>query len=315
VSLTLTAADDPSAPYILLGDSTDGDWLARRALGVGASEAAMMLGHHPKHGEGGPAILWAQKTGRQDPESLDDVEFVQWGHVMEPVIVEQYSLPRYAGRRVEKVRAQLQSTVHPWALCTLDAWTWHPKHGRIPLEVKNVGLYQADRWADHPPVEMWWQLQHQMLVTGAPMASIAACIGGNALAWEDVPRDDHAQQLLAKKGAEFWACVDEDRVPLHVPTLASVRALYPAGAESGLVQLTGETWLDLDLELQEAQATHKAAEKTIDRLKALISDAIGQHESGVLDDGTTYTNKTTTRRSYTVEEKSYRVLRRKKGKG
>src|SRR5690606_33418498 len=131
-------------------------------------------------------------------------------------------------------------------IASLDAWTCHPEHGWVPLEAKTASPWVADRWSDSPPIEYWWQVQHQILVTGAPAGALAVLVGGNSLWWELIPRDDDAQRVLATKGAEFWRCVQEDRVPVHVPTLASVRALYPAGVESGLVQLNGGEWTDLD---------------------------------------------------------------------
>ena len=304
----------PAEPFDVVGQGDDPDWLDRRLTGVGASEVAMMLGHHPKHGEGGPAVLWSWKTGRQEPEDLDEFENIQWGHIMEPVIVEQYGSTRYADRRVEKTRQQLRSKAHWWALCTLDAWTWHPRHGRIPLEVKNVGSYQAERWAAGVPIEMWWQLQHQMLVTGSPCASIAACVGGNSLWWEDVASDGRSQEILVAKGAEFWRCVCEHRVPLHVPTLASVRALYQPGRESGTVQLTGGAWLELDDRVEELKREEKTARKERDELEARLADAIGDHETATLDSGVAYTRRTQTRRETVIPASSFRVLRRKKGR-
>ena len=311
----MNAAEQIAHPFEVVGAGDDKDWQGRRLLGVGASEAAMMLGLHPRHGEGGPAVLWAWKTGRQEPEPLDDLEFIQWGHVMEPVIVEQYSTRRYSGRRVEKTRDQLRSLVHGWALCTLDAWTWHPEHGRIPLEAKHVAGYQAERWVDGPPIEMWWQLQHQMLVTGTAMSSIAACVGGNALWWEDVPRDEGAQRTLIARGAAFWSCVREDHVPLHVPTLASVRALYPVGSESGAVQLTGDGWTAVDARLCEVKQQLRSLEEERASLEAKIKDAIGNHAAASLDDGVIYTHKTQRRAEVTTPACEFKVMRRKAPKG
>lgn len=307
----MSAARHIREPFEAVGAGDDADWHERRKLGVGASEAAMMLGLHPRHGEGGPAVLWAWKTGRQDPEPLDDLEFIQWGHIMEPVIVEQYGSPRYSGRRVEKTREQLRSIEHPWALCTLDAWTWHPEHGRIPLEAKNVSSFQAHRWIDGPPIEMWWQLQHQMLVTGTACASIAACVGGNALWWEDVERDPEAHRILASKGAEFWRCVNEDRVPLHVPTLASVRALYPVGQESGAVQLNGSEWANLDERLCSLKSEIRNLESERKKLEAQIADAIGNAEAATLETGVVYTYRTQSRAETTIPASEFKVLRRR----
>lgn len=299
----------------VIGFGNDDGWRERRLSGVGASEAAMVLGLDPRHEEGGPAVLWAWKTGRAEPEDLDGIEFIEWGHRMEPVIVAAYSEDRYAGRPVRKTREHLRSVAHPWALATLDAWTRHPVHGWIPLEAKNVSGWMADRWVDGTPVEMWWQLQHQMFVTGTPCASIAACVGGNALTWEDVDRDPVAQAKLAQHGAAFWRCVEEDRVPLHVPTLASVRAIYPVQHETGSVQLTGDEWTELDERLVAIKAEAKELRAERDEIEARLKDAIGPLEEALLPSGARYSNRTQERAETTIKSSTFRVLRRHKAPG
>lgn len=311
----MTAAPAIDLPYDVIGSVSDADWANRRRSGIGASEAAIMIGEHPRHGEGGPAELWVWKTGRGEPDDLDELENVQWGHRMEALIIEAYGEQRYAGRKVRRSGAHLRSRKHPWALATLDGETLHPDHGWIPLEAKNVGAYQAERWVDGVPVEMHWQLQQQMLVTEAPMASIAACVGGNALWWEDVPRNDAAQQVLIETGARFWKCVRDDVVPLHVPTLRSVKALYPAGFEGGLVQINGSEWRALDEELEAIKREQRETDKRREKIEAQIRNAIGEHASGLLDSGVTYTLKTQKRAAFAVAASEFRVLRRKAPKG
>ena len=298
-----------------VGFTSDPDWHARRRKGIGSSEIAMVLGRHPKHGEGGPAVLWAIKTGHHEPEDLDGLEFIRWGNRMERVIIEAYGTPEYSGREVRASGEQFRSRRHPWAQTTLDGWTRHPKHGWIPLEVKNVGAHAVERWLHSAPIEMWWQCQMHSFVLGAPAASLAACIGGASLMWEDIPADADAHRLIATKGAEFWRCVQENRVPLHVPTLASVRALYQPGEESGTVQLSGDEWADLDADLRSAKEDEKDARTRREQLEAKLCDAIGNHECAVLDDGTTYTRRTQSRKQVTIPASSFRVLRRKKTKG
>lgn len=308
----MTAVPAIGLPYEVIGSVTDKDWAARRRLGVGASEAAIMVGEHPRHGEGGPAELWVWKTGRGEPEDLDELENVQWGHRMEALVIEAYGEERYAGRPVRRSGQHLRSRAHPWALATLDGETLHPEHGWIPLEAKNVGSYQAERWVDGVPVEMHWQLQQQMLVTGKPMASIAACVGGNALWWEDVPRSDTAQEILIEVGRRFWESVRRDVVPLHVPTLRSVKALYPAGFESGLVQIVGADWTALDEEIEKIKQSARALEKRREQIEAQLRNAIGDHAEGLLDSGVTYSLKTQKRAEFTAPASEFRVLRRRK---
>lgn len=306
------SAAEQRQPYEVIGQVGDDDWKARRATGVGASEAAIMLGVHPWHGEGGPAELFAWKTGRSDrPDRSSMDELAHWGHVLEPVVIAQYATQRYANRRAWPSGDHLRSTEHPWALATLDGWTEHPVHGVIPLEVKTVNAFITEKWEDSTPIEYWWQVQHQLLVTGAPCGSIAALVGGHQLWWEDIPRDEMAIRRLSVKGDEFWRCVEEERVPVHVPTLLSVSALYPPGCETGRVQLTGDNWRRIDDRLGAIKDAQRQLKAERDALEAELKDAIGARAEAVLDDGVTFTLKTQRRSETVLPASEFRVLRRK----
>ncbi|EAZ99941.1 hypothetical protein MELB17_16308 [Marinobacter sp. ELB17] len=67
---------------------------------------------------------WMVKTGRDailpKPDSDDPSSPVYWGHVLEPIVAEQYS--QQTGRKVRRVNAVLQHS-HPdkhWMLANLD---------------------------------------------------------------------------------------------------------------------------------------------------------------------------------------------------
>lgn len=298
--------------FEVVGVNDDPGWAARRREGVGSSDAAMMMGRHPRWTGGGPAVLWAWKTQRDEPDDLSEAEFVRWGHRMEPVIIAAYADEEYSGRPGLPLRVQLRSTRHPWAMCTLDGCTIQPEWGWCPLEAKNVGSYQAERWVDGVPPEMFWQLQQQILVTGSGGAVIAACVGGNALWWEDVARDEKAQRALVQDGARFWQCVERDEVPMYTPTLASCRALYrEERPELGVRPLHGNEWLELAEERESLAAAVKSSQARLAEINAAMRDAIGHHDGALLDDGTTYTCRTTRRSNGT----SFRMLRRSKKRG
>mgnify|MGYP003042672878 CR=1 FL=1 len=228
---------------------------------------------------------------------------------METTIIEAYGSAEYSGREVRASGEQFRSLAHPWALTTLDGWTRHPVHGWIPLEVKNVGSFAADRWVDSVPIEMLWQCRWHALVLDAPCVTIAACVGGSSLMWEDIPRDPEADRILRERGHEFWRCVKEDRVPLHVPTLASVKALYP-GPESGRVLLSSEEWAPVDARLREIKDAQRSLEKERDALEAKLKNAIGDHEVAELGDGVSYSLRSQTRKEVVQPESTFRVLRR-----
>lgn len=287
------------------------EWLQRRLEGVGASEVAGLLGHGRS-----PLQLWALKTGRLEPDSLDDVEFVRWGHVLEPIILSEYQAPYYSGRMARRNGWLVQSTAQPWAMCTLDGWTNHPEHGLIPLEIKTTNAFNAEDWAEGAPPKYHWQLAHQMLVTGTPAASIACLIGGQRLVWADVERDPVDEERILEAGDTFWQHVVDDTPPPTDGSRGSAKALaamYPRHIEGKSVQLNGVMG-ELDAQLIGVKSQLKALESERRKIENELRAAIGDAETAFLPDGTRYTLKTQTRAAHEVAASTFRVLRRKGAK-
>lgn len=70
------------------------EWLAFRKTGIGASEAAAVLGYSNTTSN---VDLWEQKVGLQEPKNLDDLERVQYGLKAEKYRVGLFAL-QYADR-------------------------------------------------------------------------------------------------------------------------------------------------------------------------------------------------------------------------
>lgn len=308
---------NPPIPYRRTGahSSNRGPWLRERSRGIGASEAAALMGESPWET---PADLWAAKLVHA-PRDLG--EFADWGLRLEDAIATAYSEPRYSGREVVRDCEIIVSTEHPWALATLDAWTDHPEFGRIPLELKTTSAYSADEWAAGVPRHYWWQCQHQALVTGAPMVAVACLIGGQQLVWDDVERDDEAIARLVNRGRRFWEAVVSARESGDVTppewvemTSEAARKLWPSPDADEEVELP-TSLLDLDMERAALCAEIKRRAERKDAIDEAIKTAIGKHGRGRLASGVVYTWTEQRRRAYTVEESSTRVLRRKAPKG
>jgi putative phage-type endonuclease len=287
-------------------------WLDARKLGFGASDAASIMGV----GWNSPSELWAIKRGVMEADNLDDNEMVHWGNVLESVVATQYATPKYAGREVELSGVMYQSEQHPQMLATLDAWTEHPVHGRIPLEIKTVTQYRAEDWAEGPPEKYWWQVQQQILVTDTPMASIACLIGGQQLVWCDVERDEFALRRLVAEADKLWTAVLNSDAPPYDPSEGGKRVLghvYPLHSDSEVV-LPGEFMTLADeLEMVKAQAKEANARRTAieNAIRLEMKDA----ERATLANGARFTLKTQTRPASTSKESSFRVLRFKAPKG
>lgn len=289
-------------------------WLALRRSGIGGSEIAAVLGISPWSSA---FSVYAEKIG--EAVATPDNEQMKWGRILEPVVAAEAAAEiREAISSVGRMRLSgdmLRSVEHPVLLATLDAVLEDDAGTPLPLEVKVTA--RAGDWHDGVPAHYAVQVQHQLAVTGAPRAYIAALIGGNRLVWEEVPRnEDFILGTLIPAARKFWQRV-EDRIPPAADgseaTKAALAALYPR--DTGEVIALPGHFLDLDAErqtLSEQIASHKAR---LDAINNEIRAALGDASVGVLPDGTRYSCKWQERRSYTVPASEGRVLRRSAAKG
>lgn len=277
-------------------------WLAARATGIGASDAWRLLSE--------PYHLWALKSGLVEDEDLSDVERVHWGNLLEDVVILE------TGRRAGVVPCNsgelLRSTVHPFALATLDGWT----DDGCPIEAKTAGAWLADEWADGAPPKYRIQCQWQMLVTGAPRVLLGCLLGGQRLVWSWIERDEATIAALADAGREMWRRVEENDPPPCDGSEASARALakvYPK--DDGETVVLPGALIEVSDELDAVKAQIKAAEARADALEAQIKAAIGSASVGLLIDGSGWSWKAQTRAEYVVKASTFRKLLRKKAKG
>lgn len=284
-------------------------WLEERRSVIGASESPAILGYG--YSDQNAWTVWARKRGLI--EDKPDNELLEYGREIQPV-----TLRMFERRTGIKVRDMGEFTLQrhpelPWMGCTLDAAADLPE-GLVVIEAKNIGQYSSKEWeADEPPLKVQIQIQHQLAVVGGVAGYAVATVGGNRLRWRRVERNDRFIDAMTKKLAEFWELVltgTPPTVDASEGCREALSLLHPF--DTGLtVDLPSESskW---DAELQQAKEQKKALEEFItereNRLKAAIADCT----FGVLPDGARYSWKHQTRKSYTVDEAEFRVLRRLK---
>lgn len=283
-------------------------WIAARSEGIGASEAAAILGISPWQS---PYALWAQKLGIVDPPVESDA--MRWGLKLEPLIAEQYT--ESTGR---EVYAEAPYTVHisdaaPWLRCTLDrSIVAIDTRGDGVLELKATHSAHAADWEEEAPLHYQVQVQHQLAVTGRQWGSLAVLIGGQTFRWVDVARNDAFIEQLLKAEAAFWQrLIDRDPPPVDgsEATAKALAALYPRESRPDPIVLPpeAEMW---DAQRQAATEAMEKAKAAKDEADAHLKALIGEAPAGVLPGGITYTWKTQQRAGYTVAPSEVRVLRR-----
>lgn len=292
--------------------ASEAAWLTARRQGIGASEAASILGISPYKSA---LALYCEKLELTAPDPLEH-EALYWGRMLERPIAYRYA--EVTGRRVVPAEPWTlrRSRVHPFMVATLDALTWPTPQQVVPLEIKNVGAYKGDDWAEEPPLHVQVQVQHQLAVTGLPAASIAALVGGNRLVWFDVARNDRFIGVLIEAEGRFWdRLLAQDPPPVDGTEAgkALLRALYPRETPGLVVNLPAEA-MEWDIDLQGLKSLEKAHDATKLALENKLKAAIGEAECGVLPNGVTFTWKASERKGYVVEATTVRTLRRKEAK-
>lgn len=292
-------------PYEVLGHTDDPDWLEKRKVGIGASEAGAMLGLSPFST---PFQLWAQKTGLAEPPDLSDNEPVQWGKRLEQVIVQAFG--ERTGRAVMRAGELVRSLEHPWALATLDAWNSEDGRAFVPLEIKTTGGHHSAAWVDGPPDYYMAQIQQQLLVTGHVRGTYAVLLGGQRLVWDDVDRDDRWQRKLIHHGADFWRRVIEKDAPPPDSTKATANLLadlFPSD-DGGVVELPGEFRETVE-SIADLRAQKRLCEDAIREAENKVKLALGKNQRGIFPGGLSVSWALQKRKGYSVAPGEHRVLR------
>lgn len=228
-------------------------WLEARRNGLGASDAASVLGLSRKS----PLALYHEKLGLELDESREQrIRLLKMGHLMEPVIAGLFGEEvKAVGVREPPARFHLErSTLYPWLTCTVDRWgrdttlpvdslgaAAHPTEyiaeQAVVIELKNVSVFAASDWLDagEVPLEYQVQVQHQLAVTGLKRGYIACTIGGIDFKWAPVERDDSFIAVLLQMESQFW-----DRLKAGEPPPAD----YLDSTRETLVQLRKQAKID-----------------------------------------------------------------------
>ncbi|MGG7510921.1 YqaJ viral recombinase family protein [Plantibacter sp. YIM 135249] len=258
-------------PYqVLTGESNTPEWLRKRKLGIGASEAAAILG---LSGYGTPLSVFLDKTSDAIDESMTESQ--KWGHRNEAAIAAavQDEYPNLG--RVVDSEGLLQSTRHPFLLGTLDRRILTPEGFYVPLELKNMDKFYQSEWAERVPLIYQVQVQMQILITGAPFGYIAALFGGNHMPepWRIDADPEFHEQLIDILG-RYW----RDHVLARVapePTVADDLVSLWKGDPSLTIE-GGDNLRERWAQYEVLQDQAKAVDNDLAVLKLGIQAAMGE---------------------------------------
>ena len=205
------------------------EWHLLRKKGIGASEAAAVIGLSPYKTN---VELWEEKTGRREPEDISEKPYVKYGTEAEKHLRALFALdfPQYEVNY--KDFDMRYNSDYPFIFATLDGDLTEKATGRKGiLEIKATEIMksmQYEKWKGRIPQNYYIQVIHQLLATGFDFAVLKAQLKS---AYGDVrlttkhyhiEREEVLEDIsyLLQREILFWECVQEDRKPnLILPLL------------------------------------------------------------------------------------------------
>lgn len=202
------------------------EWLNARKEGIGASDAAAVIGVSPYKTN---VELWEEKTGRREAEDISGKPFVEYGKKAEAYLRGLFQLehPEYIVDYDEFGRvANLPEC--PWLFATLDGELSELDNSKPMQRIRRKGVLeiktteimrssQWDGWRDKVPQHYYIQMLHQLLATQYDFVTLMAQIKAHDRNGETyflrkfyyLERAGAQDDLLflLEKEKDFWTCV------------------------------------------------------------------------------------------------------------
>lgn len=277
----------------ILGPYEDREsWLQARKTGLGGSDIAAILG---LENFTSALEVFYDKTSDYSRDLGARGHFMEWGNILEPVILKQWADER--GLSYTTSKFLVQSDTLPFLISSPDSFILkgEPIEG---AEIKNV---RSDYNWDPYPERIYAQIQHYLLVTGLPLWHLVALVAGNKLIHHEILPDKEFQGRIALAAEKFWT----EHVLTGIPP-------EPDGSESASKALSAhwtETTPESPVELEEGLWSDyrevcndlKVCELTRDQLEQKIKAQMEDKEAAVVDGETVATWKLQTRKSLDIK--------------
>lgn len=207
-------------------------WLEERKYGIGASEAAPILGMSRWKSN---VELWEEKIGLREPEDISDKPVVKYGHDAEPHIRALFALdhPEY-DVIYESPYKIIRNEQYPFIFATPDGELTEKSTGRKGgLEIKTTEIRRAEQWKEwngRIPDHYYCQICHQMLATGWEYVWLTVQIKWTTKEGEKrkelreyyISREDAQDDIAAvcEENIKFWGLIEsKTRPPLKLPMI------------------------------------------------------------------------------------------------
>lgn len=200
-----------------------------RRLAIHGSDAPVIAGVSPWKTA---ARLLAEKKGMIEPEDPSEEERVLWGTILEDPVAREYA--RRHGVKVRRVNERRATLAFGFPMVAqIDRLVTGTD---TILEIKTTSYSNRGAWGesgtDEVPPHVYFQVLHQMIVTGRKHANVACLIGGQELREYSLPYNtEYAMQLVTAE-RHFWQLMQRDDIVLDALSMDDAQILWrhPASA-------------------------------------------------------------------------------------
>lgn len=222
------------------------------------------------------------KLGLLDQPDLSQVEAVQMGHVMEPVIGQLAS--QKLGIPLSKLERSVTHPKHEWFRSHFD-FVGEENGETVLVECKNYNAAVRNKFDPENgicPAADRAQVIHEAAVFGVRKVYLAVLFGGQEFTLTPFQVSDTEKDELIQQMAQFWAAV-QTRQPLPPESVEQARALFPVASETS--KTASKAVEEACLYLRGVKAQIKALEAQEEALQTTIQGWLADSDTLLSVDG------------------------------
>ncbi len=275
---------------------------------LGGSDAAAVLGLSPYKT---PYMLWQEKVGMIEEASDPAREkILKRGARMEPYIREMVTEEH--GIELVSVNQRYTDPEFPFLSCEID-FQYKDTDGIQNADIKTASIFTRKDWGidqggDEIPVHYTVQFLFGQMVTGRNRTLVVALFGLDDLRIYRVERDEEMIAHIRTKCVEFWNNHVITKIPPPITSLEDAKLAWPKD-NGQQVKATPEL-IELVEKRKLIAKSISGDEAKLQLIDLDITKALKDATELIGEDGRKLASwKVQKRKSYTVEESEFRVLR------
>lgn len=256
----------------------NGDPSADREKFIGGSDIGTIMGANPWKSA---YTLWAEKTGRIEPEDISDKEAVWWGTNMEELVAKRFCMK--TGKKVKKTTYEFSCKEYPFLVAHVDRLGVGEK---FVLECKTTSARNRTNYneGEIPPYH-YAQVQFYLMLTGYKVGYLATKRDSDFYVTK-IDRNDEFIEEMKESAINFWQMVQdgiEPDIDDSESTADTINQMYPESIQAVMdlsdYRQTIESRVAISHQIRSLESVKRECDSV---LKSVMQDA----EKGICDEFT-----------------------------